>query len=544
MNSLHTRLQELVPVSRRNKHLSFFLVLLGASLDNINVGGSLAIASSVERHFNTDSPTASWALSAYALTLGSFIILAGKLTDILGPKRVFLIGCQCSAILALICAVIENEIIVLIVFRALQGTLASVLIPSMFAVAHAYYGGTDNMRIALTMVMVMLTSSSGVGLVIGGAFSLTNVGYKGLYYFTFALGTAVAVTLYFIMYPADTNVNSKNMHLKNLDFPGTFMIIVGVLLVILGLTEGGESWKKPAAYVPIPVGFVIILFALYFELVYIQNYKDKVDSLRQETLPTTQTDERLVTTHEQPDWRYDILMILPREAFKITNFIVFVLSMSLLYVSFIISFALEVQYSQIIVGDNNLIAALKSLPLTLGLTTGALLNKERLIYKVGMKRVIVGAMAANVGFAVWTSYRDYTVKNNFWKFSLVPMFLFGFFINTFFGIYINALMRRTPGHLQGTVSGFLQTCGQVGICVGNALVATVLGVITPATTETIREQYNQRFKHAFIMMYSVQAAVVAVLLFVKDQKSADAPTEEESSEKEAEEEQTSSEAVA
>ncbi|CDR39930.1 CYFA0S04e00628g1_1 [Cyberlindnera fabianii] len=538
MNSLHTRLQEWVPVSRRSKHISFALVLIGASLDNINVGGSIAIASSVERHFNTDSPTASWTLSAYALTLGSFIILAGKLTDILGPKRVFMIGCQCSAILALICAVIESEIIVLIVFRALQGVLASLLVPSMFAVAHAYYGGTKHMMIALTMVTLMLTCSNGLGLVIGGALSLTNVGYKGLYYFSFALGTAVSVTLYFIMYPVGTDVNSKNMHLKNLDFPGTFMIIVGVLLVILGLTEGGESWKKPAAYVPIPVGFVIILCALYFELVYIQNYKNKVDSLRQETLPTTQKDERLLN---KPDWRYDILMILPREAFEITNFIVFVSSMSLLYASFVIGFALEVQYAQVIVDDNNLIAALKSLPLILGTTVGALLSKESLIYKVGMKRVVVGAMTANVACAVWTSYRDYTVKNNFWKFTLVPMFIFGFFVSTYFNVYINALMRRTPGHLQGTVSGFLQTCGQVGICVGNALVATVLGVLAPVTTEAIREQYNQRFKHAYIMMYSVQAAVAAILLFVKDQKSADAPTEEVSSEKEAEEEQTSSE---
>nr|QFR37111.1 MFS transporter [Cyberlindnera americana] len=513
LDELDKKLGSIVPLERRNKHFSFVLILASMTLDNLNVTGTLSVYASIKEHFGADTPTTTWVLSAYALTLGAFIMLGGKATDILGPKKVFLTGVIVSSFMSLIVAAIEKQIIALIVIRALQGMAASLTIPSIFPIAFSYYAHGGKLGYAILAMMVVYTGSAGLGLVLGGAFALTSIGYKALYYFSFAIGFVLTAILYFTMYPVETQEENKKVSLKNLDIPGTAMIVVGILLIILGLTEGGESWKRPSAYVPIPVGVLVLLAGAWFELVYIQNYKDKIDRESSESLPID-TKEKA----EGNDWRYDLLMLIPRQAFQITNFVQFVLSVFFCCIVYISVLTLAVQYFQVIEGDNPLMAGLKTLPLTVGLFVGVLLNNEKLIYKISMKWVITGSQAANVFMILWMSYHNYHVKNSYWKFYFVPLFFYGFFFNTFFGVYFNAIMRNTPGHLQGVVSGLLQTIAQAGFCLGNALMATLIGVTTIVVSELQKQEYKERFQRCNYVLLGVQAAMVLVMLALKDQK--------------------------
>ncbi|GMF08007.1 unnamed protein product [Ambrosiozyma monospora] len=177
------------------------------------------------------------------------------------------------ALFALICAVIENSVIALIVFRALQGIGASALVPSGIALTAGYFAHDIKlMQKANRFLLIALTGALGAGTVIGGAFALTDLGYKSFFYFVFALDFVCAIFLFFMISPV---TRYDRLHLKDLNYGGVFVLVVGLLLVILGLTEGGHNWRKPEAYVTLPIGFILVFFVFVFETVYIRRFRIK-----------------------------------------------------------------------------------------------------------------------------------------------------------------------------------------------------------------------------------------------------------------------------
>jgi MFS family permease len=519
-NNVHSRLQTLIPIEKRSKTLAFALVATGAALDNFNIAGSMATVVSTVQHFDSNTTTVSWTLSAYALTLGAFIMLGGKLTDILGPNMVFISALFITGIFALICAVIEKQIIVLIVFRAFQGVSASFTIPSAFAIAGNLFEGAQLGR-AFTILIICMTSILGVGFVVGGAFSLSSIGYKGIYYLTFAVSSLLSIILYFIHVPIPKSEQHKDMKLRYLDYGGSALFVVGILLIILGLTEGGESWHKPRAYVPLPIGFVILVCAFLFEVVFVQNYKDKVDVLIESTKQASEKEDADVITEveEANTYLYKLHMLFPRQLIYLTNFFPFVLTTLAIYLHFIMLIAALTQYHQFLQGNSPLITGLKILPLSVGLTVVASLNLEKFFYRIGMKRVLIFSQFCATFMLLWISRLNFERKNSFWIYQFVPLTIYGGVVNMYFGIYINALMRRTPGHLQGVVSGFLQTVGQVGVCLGNALTATILGELEPASTLGEKNILVKKFNTCFYVILAASAVGTLILFTIKNQKS-------------------------
>jgi peptidoglycan/LPS O-acetylase OafA/YrhL len=112
-----------------------------------------------------------------------------------------------------------------------------------------------------------MTSILGVSFVIGGAFNLSNIGCKGICYLTFAISILLSVILYFIHVPIPENEHQDTVKLRYLDYGGSAMFVVGILLIILGLTEG--SWHEPTAYVPLLIGVVVLVCAFLFEVVFV-----------------------------------------------------------------------------------------------------------------------------------------------------------------------------------------------------------------------------------------------------------------------------------
>lgn len=179
---IYQRGRTIVPDKYRNKYVVYFLVLLGLTMDNFNVTGAITTEYSIEQMFNVSSTTASWTLSAYALTLGSFIIFFGRVGDIIGPHNAILLGSSGSAVFSLLTAVPQPSIIALIVFRAFQGMFAVALMPAGYAIAANYFHG-EQLGMAIRFLAIVLITSFGVGTIAGGAFSLTKIGYQGFLLF-------------------------------------------------------------------------------------------------------------------------------------------------------------------------------------------------------------------------------------------------------------------------------------------------------------------------------------------------------------------------
>src|SRR5262249_37668457 len=92
---------------------AFFMTILDVSIVNValpSIGRSL--------HFSSDN--LQWVITAYAITYGGFLLLAGRLADLFGRRRVFVIGVVIFSIASLFCGLAWSEA-VLIAFRAIQG---------------------------------------------------------------------------------------------------------------------------------------------------------------------------------------------------------------------------------------------------------------------------------------------------------------------------------------------------------------------------------------------------------------------------------------
>src|SRR5438067_800126 len=105
---------------------AFFMTILDVSIVNValpSIGKSL--------HFSRDD--LQWVITAYAITYGGFLLLAGRLADLFGRRRVFLIGVVIFTVASLLCGLAWSEG-VLIAARAVQGVGAAVITPSALSI--------------------------------------------------------------------------------------------------------------------------------------------------------------------------------------------------------------------------------------------------------------------------------------------------------------------------------------------------------------------------------------------------------------------------
>jgi MFS family permease len=127
-----TRAQRLVLVA---SILGSFVAFLDMSVVNValpaisnNLGGGISAQQ--------------WTVDAYLVTLGSFILLAGSLSDLFGRKRVFAAGLIGFGVTSLLAAIAPSAT-VLIIARGLQGATGALLVPSSLAIIIANFSGPE-----------------------------------------------------------------------------------------------------------------------------------------------------------------------------------------------------------------------------------------------------------------------------------------------------------------------------------------------------------------------------------------------------------------
>jgi MFS family permease len=517
LSSLKTafhKVRNYVPLEKRNKFMVYALILIGTALDNLNSMSALTMSPDIKEAFGTDTSTASWVLSGYGLTLGSFIMVTGKISDVIGPHNLYIIGITIIWICALICACIPHtSIIPLIVFRAIQGIGASSLLPSTMSITANYFSGDDIKYLgpAIICMIVALTATLGVGIVLGGAFSLTSIGYQSFFYFIFAYALVVDIALLFFIIPINKTAEHAKMKLKNINFVSSFLMIVGCLLVILGLTEGGEKWKSAKAIAPLVVGFFTIISSFLYENYYLKPYQIKHQNM-----------------DKSSDWRLQVDILFPGEILKIPNFPALLITSGAYYAILTMMVSVVVQYHTFIDHDSTIIVALKAFPSAVGLVFGAFVFRDSYYQKIGHRKMFILSGAISLGSVIWLSRMSFEHKNSYWKYEMVSMFLFGYGCNMFFNMYMPTAISHTPLHLQGVVMGVFQTGSQLMLSVGNALIPSIVGNINPAITFDQKKALHTKFETVLYVIIAIQAVVFLIMIFmirIPSETTAENPTE-------------------
>ncbi|CAK7223806.1 hypothetical protein SBRCBS47491_005334 [Sporothrix bragantina] len=205
-----------------------------------------------------------WIGSAYLLANAATAPSWGKISDIFGRKPMILAAVAIFWIGSLLCAVSRN-MTMLIVARSIQGVgsggiiiLVNVCISDLFSMRKRgqYFGFTG----------LVWAVAGGIGPVIGGAFT-QHASWRWCFYLNLPISGLGMIMLIFVLHLHNPRTPMR-AGLAAVDWLGSFTVIAGTLLVLLGLTFGGGvmyPWKSAAVIAMIVVGALTIVVFAFIE---------------------------------------------------------------------------------------------------------------------------------------------------------------------------------------------------------------------------------------------------------------------------------------
>ena len=230
--------------------LGLFMTLLDITIVNIAIPDLVT-------DLDATLETVLWVGSAYSLVYTVLLITAGRLGDIVGPRRMFLVGLSIftAASLASGLSATPGQ---LIAFRAAQGLGAALLAPQGLPIITSILP-TEKRGPAFAATGIM----SGLGVLLGptlGGFIVTNVGWRWIFFLNIPIGV-IAIALAFVFMP---DIRPGRRH--RLDWPGVALLTTGLFGLVFGLIEGQRyDWGTVTGFVTIPmiIGVGVLLLAIF-----------------------------------------------------------------------------------------------------------------------------------------------------------------------------------------------------------------------------------------------------------------------------------------
>ena len=230
--------------------LAAFVAFLDGAIVNVALPA-------IQRDLGGGLATQQWVVDAYLLTLGSLILIAGSLSDLLGRRKILSIGLWGFGIASLLCAVAPNATL-LILFRALQGIAGALLVPSSLALIIATFSGPAQGKAIGTW-----TAWTGISFILGplvGGFLVDQASWRWI----FAINVLpIAVTLYLLK---GVKIKRDETTKTPIDYVGTLLTAVGLGSTVFALIEQQHyGWSSPLIYLPLIIGLALLAIFLAYE---------------------------------------------------------------------------------------------------------------------------------------------------------------------------------------------------------------------------------------------------------------------------------------
>jgi EmrB/QacA subfamily drug resistance transporter len=232
---------------------AYFMVILDVSIVNV------ALPSIQEDlHFSPDD--LQWVLSAYALTFGGFLLLGGRVADVLGRRVVFMSGVALFTLASLACGLSGSEGM-LIGARAVQGLGAAILSPAALSIITTTFDEGAERNKALGIWGAMGGSGAAVGVLLGGILTKA-LGWEWIFFVNVPVGAAVLLTTRSIV--KESRAGSETRHFDAL---GAVLITSALSLLVFALTQANRvGWGSAQT-----IGILIASAALHVAFIAVEH---------------------------------------------------------------------------------------------------------------------------------------------------------------------------------------------------------------------------------------------------------------------------------
>jgi EmrB/QacA subfamily drug resistance transporter len=212
-----------------------FMVVLDFTIVNVALP-------SIQRELHIAATTSQWLVSAYAVTFGGFLLLGGRLADVVGRAKLYRIGLSVF-VLASISGGLAVEPVLLIASRTVQGIGAALLAPAGLSLLITSWPDGQSRSRAVGIYGAVAAAGFASGAVLGGL--LVEATWRLVFFVNVPVGVALFIASSRLL-PADPPRRSQR-----LDLPGAFTATFGVALLVLGVTRAGATLKptQPAVFV-------------------------------------------------------------------------------------------------------------------------------------------------------------------------------------------------------------------------------------------------------------------------------------------------------
>ncbi|MEH0578069.1 MULTISPECIES: MFS transporter [Streptomyces] len=459
----------------RRRWFALAIVMTAAFMDLVDVTIVNIAIPSIQQDAGASWSQIQWITAGYALAFAAGLITGGRLGDIHGRKRLFLVGIGGFTLASALCGLAANPEM-LVASRILQGGMAAMMVPQVLSIVHATFPAHERGKVfGLFGAVVGLGAVSGPLL---GAllteWNLFGLEWRPIFLINLPVGIAgLILGSRFI-------TESKAPKALKLDLVGVVLVVVGLLMLLYPLTRGRELGWPVWGYVSM-AGSLAVFGAL--------------------------------VAYERRKGARDGSPLIELSLFRVKSFAAGIAVQTVFGVGLGVFFLVWTLYMQTGLGWSPLKAGLTGVPFSIAVSLAAGLSVQQLVPRFGRKVLQTGALAMGAGVLlyIWESER-YGLAIAPWQMAL-PLVVMGLGMGLIVAPLTDAVLSEVPREHAGSASGLINTVQQMGNALGLGLVAVVFfGEIGDRLTPVqVRPAFVNAFQHALGWVALVMFAIFLLM---------------------------------
>jgi EmrB/QacA subfamily drug resistance transporter len=227
---------------------AFFMTILDVAIVNVALP-------SISRSLHFSRENLQWVITAYSIALGGFLLLAGRAADLLGRRRVFMVGVVLFTAASLVCGLAQSEVM-LIVARAVQGLGGAIITPAALSIVMTSFEEGAERNKALGIWGALGGSGAAVGVLAGGVLT-KYLGWEWIFFVNVPVGALVLV-----LTPRIVPESRREGAGRGYDALGAVLVSGGLALLVYTISRAPDVGWATARTVLLLVasGVLLVLF--------------------------------------------------------------------------------------------------------------------------------------------------------------------------------------------------------------------------------------------------------------------------------------------
>src|SRR6202049_936398 len=204
-----------------------FVIVIDASIVNVALP-------SIGAHLHFSRADLSWVVNAYTLTFGGFLLLDGPLADLLGRRRMFMIGLVVFSLASLAGGLAQSEAW-LIAARAVQGLGGAIVSPAALSIITTTFAEGEERNRALGVWGAVAGAGGAAGVLLGGVLT-SGLSWRWVLFVNVPIGLVCT-----LLAPRTLQESRAEVQSRSFDVPGAVAVTAGLSLLVYALVDAVNS---------------------------------------------------------------------------------------------------------------------------------------------------------------------------------------------------------------------------------------------------------------------------------------------------------------